>query len=103
MIVSSASDYREAARRKLPRFLFDYIDGGANAEQTLKANIADLIGVSLRQRVLKDVSDLSLGTEWFGQPSACSPVAARFRPPKPQRKKIFLLSYRRSRSVRSKK
>ena len=31
MIVSSASDYREAARRKLPRFLFDYIDGGANA------------------------------------------------------------------------
>jgi hypothetical protein len=63
MIVSSASDYREAARRKLPRFLFDYIDGGANAEQTLKANIADLIGVSLRQRVLKDVSDLSLGTE----------------------------------------
>jgi FMN-dependent dehydrogenase len=64
MIVSSASDYREAARRKLPRFLFDYIDGGANAEQTLKANIADLIGVSLRQRVLKDVSDLSLGTEW---------------------------------------
>ena len=42
MIVSSASDYREAARRKLPRFLFDYIDGGANAEQTMKANIADL-------------------------------------------------------------
>ena len=70
MIVSSASDYREAARRKLPRFLFDYIDGGTKAEQTLKANIADLIGVSLRQRVLKDVSDLSLGTEWFGQPSA---------------------------------
>ena len=34
MIVSSASDYREAARRRLPGFLFDYIDGGANAEQT---------------------------------------------------------------------
>jgi len=76
MIVSSASDYREAARRKLPRFLFDYIDGGANAEQTLKANIADLIGVSLRQRVLKDVSDLSLGTEWFGQPSAIPVILA---------------------------
>ncbi|MGC1862193.1 MAG: alpha-hydroxy-acid oxidizing protein, partial [Methylocystis sp.] len=76
MIVSSASDYREAARRKLPRFLFDYIDGGANAEQTLKANIADLTGVSLRQRVLKDVSDLSLGTEWFGQPSALPVILA---------------------------
>jgi L-lactate dehydrogenase (cytochrome) len=70
MIVSSASDYREAARRKLPRFLFDYIDGGANAEQTLKTNVADLAEVSLRQRVLMKVSDLSLATEWFGHPSA---------------------------------
>ena len=70
MIVTSASDYREAARRRLPRFLFDYIDGGANVEQTMRANIADLIDVSLRQRVLKNVSDLSLATEWFGQRSA---------------------------------
>jgi L-lactate dehydrogenase (cytochrome) len=70
MIVTSASDYREAARRRLPRFLFDYINGGANVEQTMRANIADLIDVSLRQRVLKNVSDLSLATEWFGQRSA---------------------------------
>ena len=70
MIVSSAADYREAARRSLPRFLFDYVDGGANAEQTMKANIADLNQVNLRQRVLKNVSDLSLATEWFGQAAA---------------------------------
>jgi L-lactate dehydrogenase (cytochrome) len=70
MIVSSASDYREAERRRLPRFLFDYIDGGANAEQTLRANIADLTTVKLKQRVLKNVSKISLATEWFGQPSA---------------------------------
>ncbi len=70
MIVSSASDYREAARRRLPRFLFDYVDGGANAEQTMKANIADLNQGNLRQRVLKNVSGLSLATEWFGQASA---------------------------------
>ncbi len=38
MIISSASDYRAAAKRKLPRFLFDYIDGGAYAEHTLRAN-----------------------------------------------------------------
>jgi len=69
MIISSASDYREAARRRLPRFLFDYIDGGAYAEQTLKANVDDLTGVSLRQRVLKNVSNLSLATEWFGEPA----------------------------------
>ena len=70
MIVSSASDYREAARRKLPRFLFDYIDGGANEEETLNANRSDLRSIVLRQRVLKNVSELSLATEWFGQPAA---------------------------------
>lgn len=69
MIISSASDYREAARRRLPRFLFDYIDGGANDEVTLRANVAELKDVRLRQRVLKNASDLSLATEWFGQSS----------------------------------
>lgn len=68
MIISSASDYREAARRKLPRFLFDYIDGGAYAEHTLRANSADLTGISLRQRILKNVESLSLGTTLFDQP-----------------------------------
>ncbi|MHC8401422.1 FMN-dependent L-lactate dehydrogenase LldD [Pseudomonas sp. MDT1-17] len=68
MIISSASDYREAARRKLPRFLFDYIDGGAYAEHTLKANSADLTGISLRQRILKNVETLSLETTLFDQP-----------------------------------
>lgn len=68
MIISSASDYREAARRKLPRFLFDYIDGGAYAEHTLRANSADLTGISLRQRILKNVETLSLETTLFNQP-----------------------------------
>ncbi|MFO1126606.1 MAG: FMN-dependent L-lactate dehydrogenase LldD [Methylocystis sp.] len=67
MIVSSASDYRKVAQRKLPRFLFDYIDGGANAEDTLQANVADLRAVNLKQRVLKNVSGLDLATEWFGE------------------------------------
>lgn len=67
MIISSASDYREAARRKVPRFLFDYGDGGANAEQTLRANCSDLQDTHLRQRVLKNVADLSTNTELFGE------------------------------------
>ncbi|CEK09535.1 FMN-dependent L-lactate dehydrogenase LldD [Legionella hackeliae] len=70
MIISSAFDYRAAAKRKLPRFLFDYIDGGAYAEQTLQANSADLSQVILKQRVLKNVADLSLETELFGQKQA---------------------------------
>ncbi|WP_140986208.1 FMN-dependent L-lactate dehydrogenase LldD [Asticcacaulis tiandongensis] len=67
MIISASTDYREAARRKLPRFLFDYLDGGAYAEYTLGRNVSDLSEIALRQRVLKNVADLSLETEWFGE------------------------------------
>ena len=78
MIISSASDYREAARRKLPRFLFDYIDGGAYAEHTLRANSSDLASISLRQRILRNVDSLSLKTTLFGMeqslPIILSPV-----------------------------
>ncbi|HEY9102338.1 FMN-dependent L-lactate dehydrogenase LldD [Chitinimonas sp.] len=78
MIISSAYDYREAARRKLPRFLFDYIDGGANAEHTMAANQADLASISLRQRVLRNVEGVSLETSLFGlrqaMPVILSPV-----------------------------
>lgn len=78
MIISSANDYREAARRRLPPFLFHYIDGGAYAEYTLKRNVEDLSSIALRQRVLKDMTKLDLSTEIFGEtlslPVALSPV-----------------------------
>ena len=78
MIISSANDYREAARRRLPPFLFHYIDGGAYAEYTLKRNVEDLSKVALRQRVLNDMSALSLETKLFDEtlsmPVALSPV-----------------------------
>ena len=77
-IVSSTTDFREAARRRLPRFLFDYIDGGAYAERTLARNVADLADLSLRQRVLKDVSRVSTKATLFGvehaMPLALAPV-----------------------------
>ncbi|TDQ34661.1 FMN-dependent L-lactate dehydrogenase LldD [Thiopseudomonas denitrificans] len=78
MIISASTDYRKAAKRKLPPFLFHYIDGGAYAEHTLARNVADLSEVALRQRVLKDMSQLDLSTELFGEqlrmPLALSPV-----------------------------
>ncbi|WP_454716864.1 FMN-dependent L-lactate dehydrogenase LldD [Caulobacter segnis] len=74
MIVSSTTDFREAARRKLPRFLFDYIDGGAYAERTLGRNVSDLADIALRQRVLKDVSAGDPSTTLFGVKQAL-PVA----------------------------
>ncbi|MGN6364794.1 FMN-dependent L-lactate dehydrogenase LldD [Asticcacaulis taihuensis] len=70
MIISAATDYREAAKRKLPRFLFDYLDGGSYAEMTLRNNVSDLSSLALRQRILKNVADLSLETELFGEKMA---------------------------------
>jgi L-lactate dehydrogenase (cytochrome) len=67
MIISSTLDFREAARRRLPRFLFDYADGGANSEHTLRANVLDLAEVPLRQRVLKGGGEVDLKTTLFGR------------------------------------
>ncbi|MEG3064224.1 MAG: FMN-dependent L-lactate dehydrogenase LldD, partial [Comamonas sp.] len=78
MIISSTADYRAAAQKRLPPFLFHYIDGGAYAEQTLRRNVDDLAAVALRQRVLKDMSRLDTSIELFGEklsiPVALSPV-----------------------------
>ncbi|BDR15634.1 FMN-dependent L-lactate dehydrogenase LldD [Vibrio sp. STUT-A11] len=78
MIISASTDYRAAAKAKLPPFLFHYIDGGSYDERTLKRNTDDLGDVALRQRVLRDMADLSLETEIFGEklamPIALAPV-----------------------------
>jgi L-lactate dehydrogenase (cytochrome) len=66
MRAAAPQDYRELARRRLPPFLFEYIDGGANEETTLRRNRADLDRIELRQRVLRDVSQIDLSTELFG-------------------------------------
>jgi len=78
MTAASVDDYRELARRRLPHFLFEYIDGGSFAEQTLARNVADLRAVTLRQRVLRDVSQLDLSIDLLGRrarlPLALAPI-----------------------------
>ena len=64
---ATVRDYRELARRRLPRQLFDYIDGGAYEEVTARANETDLAKVLLRQRVMRDVSVREQETEVLGQ------------------------------------
>ena len=64
---ATALDYRELARRRLPRQLFDYIDGGAYEEATMRANLADLEAVMLRQVVMRDVSVRDPAVEVLGQ------------------------------------
>jgi L-lactate dehydrogenase (cytochrome) len=69
-------DYRAAAKSKLPPFLFHYIDGGAYNEHTLRRNTADLADIALRQRILKNMSELSLETELFGEKLAMPVILA---------------------------
>jgi L-lactate dehydrogenase (cytochrome) len=72
------ADYRELARRRLPKVLFQYIDGGAFTEGVLRRNVEEFDDVLLRQRVLRDVSAIDLTTTLFGQkmslPVALAPV-----------------------------
>jgi L-lactate dehydrogenase (cytochrome) len=64
------ADLRETARRKVPRAFFEYADGGSYAEETLRANRADLERIELRQRVLVDVADRSTSTTILGEPAS---------------------------------
>jgi L-lactate dehydrogenase (cytochrome) len=78
MTPASISDYRELARRRLPPMFFEYIDGGSYAEVTLRRNVGDLEAIALRQRVMRDMTQLDTSVEVFGQtlamPVGLSPV-----------------------------
>ena len=63
---ANVSDYRVLARARLPHFLFEYLDGGSYDEETLRRNVDDLRSVALRQRVLRDVSEIDLRKSLFG-------------------------------------
>jgi L-lactate dehydrogenase (cytochrome) len=73
---ATALDYRELARRRLPRQIFDYVDGGAYDESTMRANVADLQRVLLRQVVMRDVSVRDPAVEVLGQRLALPVVLA---------------------------
>jgi len=77
-ILTCIEDMRRVARRRVPKMFFDYADGGSYAEETLRANRADLERIRLRQRVLVDVSKRDLGTTIIGEsvplPLALAPV-----------------------------
>ncbi len=63
----SIDDFAVQARRRLPRFLSEYIEGGSYQEQTLARNVADLRAIELRQRVLRNVESVDLTTRLFGR------------------------------------
>ena len=64
---ATVDDLRRVARRRLPRGVFDYIDGGAEDERTLGRNSSDFSSLGFRPRVLRDVSSIDTSTEAFGR------------------------------------
>jgi L-lactate dehydrogenase (cytochrome) len=77
-IMTCIADMRRVARRRVPKMFFEYADGGSYAEETLRANRADLERIKLRQRVLVDVSQRELATTMIGErvalPFALAPI-----------------------------
>jgi L-lactate dehydrogenase (cytochrome) len=67
MKAANVSDYRALAKARLPHFLFEYLDGGSYDEATLRRNVEDLGSIALRQRVLRDVSNIDLSTTLLGK------------------------------------
>jgi len=78
MKIVNYAGFREAAKKRLPGFIFEYIDGGSYDEHTLRRNVEDFKSVVLRQRVLRDVSNINTSTRLFGRdmalPIALAPI-----------------------------
>jgi isopentenyl diphosphate isomerase/L-lactate dehydrogenase-like FMN-dependent dehydrogenase len=70
MTLVNVEDARRRARQRLPRMLFDYIDGGAFGETTLNANRADFDDLLLRQNVLTGVHAPDLTARFLGKRQA---------------------------------
>lgn len=66
---ASVEDLRRMARRRLPAGVFDYIDGGAEDERSLAANVAGFAQLEFKPRVLRDVAKIDTGTTLMGRPA----------------------------------
>jgi L-lactate dehydrogenase (cytochrome) len=66
--VASVDDLRRIARRRLPRGVFDYIDGGAEDEHSLANNSAAFARIEFRPRVLREVGEVDPSTTLLGKP-----------------------------------
>ena len=65
--IYTSDDARRLAKRRLPKVIFDFIDGAAGFETTPDRNRAALCDVSLQPRVLEDVSQRRLDVEFLGE------------------------------------
>jgi L-lactate dehydrogenase (cytochrome) len=70
MIAVNINDLRLAARRRLPRSVFDYIDGGADGEVTLRENVRAFEDINFRPRSAVKPPAPDLRTTVLGTPIA---------------------------------
>jgi isopentenyl diphosphate isomerase/L-lactate dehydrogenase-like FMN-dependent dehydrogenase len=80
MVITSVADFRTLAKRRIPRFAFDYLDGGAGDEIGLRRNIEAFDALKLMPRMLVNVEKIDLSTNFFGRtwkmPFATAPIGA---------------------------
>jgi L-lactate dehydrogenase (cytochrome) len=74
--ITCIEDLRQLHMRRVPKAFFDYADRGSYAEETLRANRADLEQIKFRQRILVDVSKRDLSTTILGEPAALPLILA---------------------------
>jgi L-lactate dehydrogenase (cytochrome) len=76
--VTCVEDLHQIAKRKVPQAFFEYAEAGSYTESTLRANLADINNVKLRQRVLVNVENRDTSTticgEKFSVPVVLSPI-----------------------------
>ena len=70
------AELRAMARRRVPRVMFDFVDGGAEDEVTLRHNRSDLAELEILPRMLVDVSSVDLSTTVLGEPIAVPLLSA---------------------------
>jgi (S)-mandelate dehydrogenase len=68
--VLTAEELRQMARRRLPRPVFDYVDGGGEGEITMARNLAAFDRIGFRPRTIADISRCDASTSFFGKPSS---------------------------------
>ena len=67
-VLNSIADLRALARARVPRAIFEYADRGSFDELTLARNRSDLQAIEFRQRVMRDLSKLSVASTMLGKP-----------------------------------
>lgn len=77
---ASIDDLRALARRRIPRFAFDLVDGGAESERNLRRNVSAFEDIQLTPRYLVDVGAVDMRTTLFGKtyaaPFGMAPIGA---------------------------